>query len=622
MKINELQQIMDSRSKAAAEKAVGFDLKKDIWEACKALKKEYGKRVNEWPEHWVAILQGQKDETKNPPSQITREGGATEEGGVPKQKDLKQGRRNKPQFHSLTEEDVEWIIGVYNMDGTSLEKYKQMHEKYGIEARTSSWWWGKLGLTNKQQKNEPEYLKLARNRVLSDKKIHFFTGSQNATPIFEAGFKSMLTLAKVYDAEVHVIPYRIKNPTSVFTDIEHDHWPTEVIKYLDDTRHKLAENLLVCSDIKIQPTHHAPLSGLQAYTDGNTAVVAHPRFQMRSSAVLQGQHKQRLWTTGSISLKNYTDSFAGKKGESFHCMGFLVVEIDGDGTGDNFHIRQVSICEDGSLQDLWYCVDGEEVRTDGKVIVARFGDIHTGKHVQEKIDASIELCNILEPQFVVLDDVLDGSSGYLCHHEKNDKVAAFHKIKAGKFSIQKEVEEVVELVKYISDEVPMAQTVVLRSNHDIWLDKLVRSTDWRDDPYNADFFTNCLGILLNKPDIIGLLPYFLTEALGDRVICLGLDDSFSPDGSQHLHGHEGRNGSRGSLMQFSTYSSKVTSNHDHTPGRLDGAMSAGSSCLLRMGYNTGASGHGHGDVFSYLNEKRANIIYNSKFKFTTLPYPI
>lgn len=595
MKINDLQVIVRFKRRSNAERALSRAIDQGIWEAVQRIKSEYGEDLAKWPSHFMAIL-GDVEPAPAAAKEVV-----------------------KVNFADLTDEDKSFIRTIHSSDRPQTEKERLMYERFGIASRTCDHWYKRLGLTTHPE--EPDYIKTAKSRVLSDKKIHFYTAVQNGTPIFEAGFKSMLAYAEYHGAEVHCIPYRYKNPTSVFQDIAHEHWPVSVIPYLDDTRHYLADNLLVCSDIKIQPTHSTPLVGLQAVTNGATAIIPHPRLHLMSSAVLEGQHKQRLWTTGSLSLPNYTDTLLGKKSASHHCFGFLVAEIDGEGDDDNFHLRHVSVCDDGSFQDLWFCVDGDKITVDGKANTLRLGDIHTRKHIPAKIEASLALANILEPDFVVLDDVLDGESGFLCHHEKSDKVKAFHKIKQGRFSIQKEVEDVVELVKYIADNSAKSQIVVLRSNHDIWLDKLIRGSNWQEDPYNADFFAHCLSILLDKPDIIGLLPYFLTEALGDRVMCLGLDDSFSPDGSQHLHGHEGKNGSRGSIRQFSQYNDKVTSNHDHTPGRMDGAISAGASCLLRMGYNTGASSHGHGDVLSYPNHKRANIVYNKNFRFTTFKHP-
>ena len=34
-----------------------------------------------------------------------------------------------------------------------------------------------------------------------------------------------------------------------------------------------------------------------------------------------------MMTTGSCTVKNYTDSKAGKKGEFHHTLGFVIIEI-------------------------------------------------------------------------------------------------------------------------------------------------------------------------------------------------------------------------------------------------------------------------------------------------------
>ena len=45
-----------------------------------------------------------------------------------------------------------------------------------------------------------------------------------------------------------------------------------------------------------------------------------------------------MLTTGACTVKNYTDSKSGKKGEFHHTLGFVIVEIKDDET---FFIRQV-----------------------------------------------------------------------------------------------------------------------------------------------------------------------------------------------------------------------------------------------------------------------------------------
>jgi hypothetical protein len=616
MTINELQTMLSYKQKWRAEKAVGYKVNDDIWAAVQSLKKEYGKRANEWPEMWLTVLFPNKEESSLQPQAI--EGGTGEKAGAPKHLEnaLKRGRRNQPQFHSLTEEDVEWITGVYSMEGTALEKYKAMFDRFGIEARTSGWWWSKLGLTSRKE-NEPDLFKAARNRDLPTKKYVLVTSAQNSSPVHIGFWKNIKAYAEFLDADIRVIPTRYRNPTSVFQDLDYDYWSPEVVPYLDLTNHQICPKLSILGALKIQPTAEFPLRELHAITNGCTAVVGHPKVHLESIPILCGEHQQRIWSTGAVTLENYTDSKAGAKGSSHHVFGCVIIEIDGGG----FHIRHITATESGDFQDMWNVVSDGEVGFSDEITSAAIADVHLGDTDQRKMDSTVNLLNMLRPKHIALHDLFNGHS--VNYHEAKDPVKNFHRIKKGRNLLADEVGEMLRWLHWFTQEFSKSEVVVVRSNHCLFLDRYISDRNWKEDLHNAQWYMKCLDHLLNNPDTKGLVPWFIEQEFGDRVTCLSRDTSYKPGAYQLAnHGDLGVHGSKGSPLQYSKLNTKQITGHTHSPARINGLLVVGTSTHLKLDYNEGPSAWGWADVIEYKNGKATHIIYNEDYKFTTQKYPV
>jgi hypothetical protein len=79
----------------------------------------------------------------------------------------------------------------------------------------------------------------------------------------------------------------------------------------------------------------------------------------------------------------------------------------------------------------------------------------------------------------------------------------------------------------------------------------------------------------------------------------------------------GSSGSRGSLQQFRKLNTKIVVGHYHSPGRKDGALAVGTSTLLRIGYNIGASGWLQSHVIIHEDSKAQHINFING-EYTTL----
>ena len=515
-------------------------------------------------------------------------------------------------FDLLTKADKKILTKVHGQSDRPREaRIAEMAERFKVGGRTVLRWWTEMGLTNKVAR--PDTLKDAFTRKLGDKQYLLITSAQNATPIHKEAFANMEAYAKFLDGDIHVIPFRYKNPTSVHQDKPEDWWSPALIKYLDLARHKVSKFLEILSDVKTQPTAAYPLRGMEGVTGSASSIIGHPKMQLHTLPVLEGKHKKVLYSTGAITVQNYTDSLAGKKGEFHHTFGFIIVEID----GDDFHVRQVPIADDGSFIDLVFEVKNQKVSVVESCEAIVLGDIHWGDHDDKKMDASMILSNTVVPEFIVLHDLFNGHS--INHHEANNPILKYEAIKRNRHLLAEEIEEMLNFLHYFTQETPDSQVVVVKSNHDDFLDKYIVGQDWKKDVVNSEMYAKCMSLALSGKAPRGLIPAFIEEEFGEMVTCLDRDDSFRPGSWEYAqHGDHGTNGSRGTIDQYARQSTKCIIGHGHHAERVGGAIMVGTSTKLRVGYNRGASNWIHADAIVHHNEKAQLIIYNHKYRFTTL----
>lgn len=446
----------------------------------------------------------------------------------------------------------------------------------------------KLGITDntKNIEDSPDF-KVAQNRSHDDSKQKFIvTWCQNETDLHENLFTNVEALAKEYDAEILVIAGRYRNPNSLersqdlktFEKNNKSLWHRRVIPYLDANRHTIHDFLSVLSDIKTQPTASTPLSGLNGISGLESCIIGHPRMHMKSLPVLDGYPNKLLLTTGAVSVENYTDTKAGKKGEFHHQLGFVVVELD----GDIFHVRQVTADKDGNFYDLYHKVQNGVVTKNDSCQGVVFGDLHIGEDDKDAVKISFEIAQKLNAPVVVLHDVFNGHS--ISHHERKDPFKLLQREEDGSWNLKTEIKQ---LKNWFEDHA-FFNYVVVRSNHDDFLDRWLMGEDWRKVSNKAAYLKYA-SILAEGKAPKGIIPYILEKNF-DNVRCLGIDDSFRVKGWElGVHGHLGANGSRGSVVQFKNLNTKSITAHTHSPNREDGNVCVGTNTHLRVGFNKGMS---------------------------------
>ncbi len=457
----------------------------------------------------------------------------------------------------------------------------------------------------------PKEYKIAQKRKLAKSKFYLITWAQNNTPVHSELWKNIKAYSGFLNAEIHVILGRYKNPTSVFQGQGVEHWSDEILDYSDAKRHKIHKHLELLSDIKIQPTATNPLSSMTGISKGNHAILGHPKVAMNVTPALEGYQPKIMMTTGAVTKDNYTDSKAGKKGEFHHTYGFVIVEIKDE---EVFFMRQVTALTNGSFTDLIFNVKNEEVKEVKGIEAAILGDIHVGDDDKQVNKQQRVWLDFLKPKHTIIHDIFNGHS--ISHHEEKDPIKQYRRHVDGSSNLQKEIDGMYEWV----ESMLKYNLVFVSSNHNDWIDRYVKSRDWKKDIQNAATYVKLANISLNGWAKDGLIAFLLADQFGDRIKVLGRSDSFRKkewELSQHFD--IGVNGSKGSAGQFRKLSTKMVGGHSHVPFRIDGVLYVGTSTKLRVGYNVGASGWANADVIIHDDGKAQHIIYmGDKREFTTL----
>lgn len=513
------------------------------------------------------------------------------------------------KYDKLSNADIKWITKLYASKEPRDVIQDSIASKFNIKKRTVRRWAKKLEIVN-----EPTaHFVQAQKKVLQEKKYYLITWGQNSTPVHPRFMDNLEAYSEFLGAEISIIAGRYRNPTSIFPDSDKEIWDERILPYLDASRHTIHKYMEILSDIKIHPTARLPLSSFEGVSSERSSIIGHPRVHQKVIAALNGYKPKMMLTTGACTVKNYTDSKAGKIGEFHHTLGFVIVEID----GDDFYVRQVTADEKtGSFTDLIYYVDSGHVGEAKKAEAIVFGDIHVGDHDPECISSTVELCDVLKPKTVVLHDVLNGHS--INRHESKNPFAKFSKMKTGDHSLKKEIDNVIDFCDTLKENMPYSEDfVVVNSNHDAWIEAYLVNQDWKKDVSNALSYMEYSTMLLKGFAKKGVLATVLDNNVED-IITLALDESYRLSNWElGVHGHQGANGSRGNPNQFKKLSTKMITGHTHTPSRVDGVVTVGTSTFLRVGYNTGASGwlQSHAIINADGKVQQIHCINN---KFTTL----
>ncbi|AXQ69210.1 DNA transfer protein [Caulobacter phage CcrBL9] len=406
-------------------------------------------------------------------------------------------------------------------------------------------------------------------------------------------------------------------------------WPESIKKYMRDERLRFNDRVDFCAEMNTLPTAVSPLSGFDGYTHDKWGIFPHPKVQLVSVPTMAHKPAKMNMTTGAVTMPNYVPKKAGLKAAFHHIIGAVILEMDVRG---RFFCRHLIADEaDGSFYDLDRFVFDGEVTTGHRARALTPGDVHvfqidpmvsavtfgmsptTIEHeehgrVWEATD-QVSIVDRLRPEYLFIHDVCDFRVRN--HHSIADPLDRFRLFVDGTESVEDELKEVAFFLSTVGRE--DMQTVVVESNHDLALKKWLNTADYRHDPVNALFFLRCqtasYEAVANRVDHFSIFEHVMKTSFAEYdcqdVVFLREDDTFVVDGVEMAnHGHNGANGSRGNIKQFSKVASKVTIGHSHSAGINDGAVQTGTSTKMKLGYNKGPGSWSWSHALQYQNGKR------------------
>lgn len=396
----------------------------------------------------------------------------------------------------------------------------------------------------------------------------------------------------------------------------------KITDYIVDEPVKLADDLIYCGEMNILPTAVNPLSGLQSYTKQASGIFPHVKVQLESLPGANGNPVRMLYTTGTVTQRNYILKKAGQKASFHHVFGALIVEIDS--SGDWFCRQLIADTNTGEIQDLDTLYSPFGWKNQQIVEAMNWGDIHA-----EKIDEVVAytafgkngILDTLKPKYQLIHDVMDFSARN--HHSIQDPYSRFQKYISGNDTVKDDILKVCEVMKQMQRH--FSKLIVVESNHDLALKRWLKTADYKTDPANAIIFLE-LQLTQYRAIEAGYSNFSIFEH-AVKTLCKELvnvkflltDESFKvcgPDGVEcGSHGHLGNNGAKGSIKAYTYLGNRYNIGHSHSANIVDGVYQAGTFSKMDMGYNKGGSSWSHSAICTYPNGKRCIItIKNGKWR--------
>lgn len=463
-------------------------------------------------------------------------------------------------------------------------------------------------------------------------KRYLLTCAQNNTKLHDQLWSNLSRFAAHIDAPLFVATFTYskatlgskgaKRKTAKEQDNDREWWDERINDHILDESVELAPGLVWCGELQILPTAVNPISGMESYTGRSSSIIPHTKFAVHCVPSPKHAGTKFIYTTGTVTLRNYIQKKAGQKASFHHGYGALIVEVDSDG---NWFVRQLNADSEGTFYDF------DTQIKDGKVTFGLmpeaivWGDLHECE-LETEMRA---LCwgeggilDTLRPKRQVVHDLLDFHSQK--YHDRDDPWKMFEKYLAKELNVRTEIRHSKNLLKMMSRK--WCETVIVHSNHDEMFTRWLKDGDFRADPRNTKFFLQAnlaaYRWMSHRPrQSFHPLEWACGLSEGWRIKFLRQDEPYIVCPDAHggvelgMHGHKGANGGKGSLRTFARTGRKSIIGHSHTAGHIEGAMQVGVMAKLDQGYNQGMSSWSHTNALVYPNGKRTLFtIWNGKWR--------
>ncbi len=333
----------------------------------------------------------------------------------------------------------------------------------------------------------------------------------------------------------------------------------------------LNSNIMI-SSIKISAKQIMPHTGLGRFGQRNKSMIlASPKQNLEFIAVANNKIPHALMTTGAITLPSYaTKRYMSLRtsyiAEHDHVMGALIVEIVNN---QIYHFRQVQF-KNGGFIDLGvkYTKKGISKVSPEAIVL---GDLHITHTCPVVESTTYKMLSDLKPKNIVLHDSFNGLS--ISHHLEKKSIT---KARLNPPTLKDELDANKLVFKKLKK---YGKIVVVKSNHDIWIDRYLDDGRYVFDHVNLK---TALELALAKVNGNDPYEYYIDDK---DIRFLKRDEDFIIQGIQlGSHGDV-----EGSLVRVEKSFGKAIVGHSHSGAILRGVYRVGTSTELREDYVQGAT---------------------------------
>lgn len=434
------------------------------------------------------------------------------------------------------------------------------------------------------------------------------TCAANNCEIDYRAWKSLQRLCEDRKAHLIVLPVHYKN-VSLYTAAQQykKSWARSVEPFLIDQKLRLGSRVWVMGDVRVQATAADPLSGMAPLASGNWAIFGHPQLAMEPIATPMNQLPGRMYTTGAMTQKSYSQTKMGAKAAFHHITGALLIEV----SGQRAFIRQLNADHKGHIHDLTDTYTPKRIKRNQRALSLTTGDEHV-KFMLPGVKRGTytgkdSMTAVLRPEYIVRHDILDGYAG--SHHHEGNHITQYRKWYHGDGDYRKELDQVAE---HINETTPKGSknVIVKDSNHHDHLNQWLNRADDRKDHLNADLICELRWmqrIAIREGKDPAAFDIYMKDRLKVPTVYASPNEPFMLAGVDHSqHGHKGANGARGSARSIANTTHKATIGHSHSARICKSVHQVGKSCD-NLEYESGLSTHTNTHCVQYQNGKRTLV---------------
>ena len=487
-----------------------------------------------------------------------------------------------------------------------IKLVKSYTKKFGTTNITRDWWrektkysetkcntlFGSFSKLKEEAFKSAEIKKRANSEIKGRgkgvKKTYFVTSVVEGAKLDKGFMGAIDAFCKTNEAQRVLLWVRGVHPTDTFTSEQFEEFGSDLVTEFT------FNDKLQAKDFMLHPAQILPLTGLGRFGNRDASlIVASPKQHMTSVPRAKGLRPHTLWSTGTASVPEYSATRAGSLANQDNTLGGLVVEVEDN---KRFYIRPVQYKSSHFIDLGIGYYDNGYVKTGIKAEAIVWGDLHLTEEDEDSVQASIEQTNKLGARAALIHDVCSWNS--VNHHDQNSCI-----VQEGKpiNTLFDDYTATAYGLDGILDKLDTADLFIVKSNHDLWVNKWVNAGNFIKDKNNSiygarAFIDFCVGRDPIEKEVKNMMNH------KDRVYFLKHEQSFKVAGYElGQHGENGANGSKGSIKGIGRAHDKIVIGHSHSPSIFYSAIQVGTNSKLQLPYAHGASSWMHANCVIYPN---------------------